>query len=51
MSKDQTVCISFMSKDQTVCKLSQDPDFADGWTIGQMEGKSKVPSSETPVGD
>ena len=50
---------SFMSKDQTVFKLSQDPDFADGRTggrtIGQTdtrtEGKPKVPSGETPVGD
>ena len=46
---------SFMSKDQTVFKLSQDLDFVDGRTIGQMdtqmEGKPKVPSGETPVGD
>ena len=46
---------SFMSKDQTVCKLLQDPDFADGRTEGQSdgqtEGKPKVPSGETPVGD
>ena len=46
---------SFMSKDQTVLKLSQDPDFADGRTIGRTdirtEGKPKVPSGETPVGD
>ena len=45
---------SFMSKGQTVFKLSQDPDFADGRTIGhtdtRTEGKPKVPSGETPVG-
>ena len=44
-----------MSKDQTVFKLSQDPDFADGWTIAQLDTqtkrKPKVPSGETPVGD
>ena len=45
-----------MSKDQTVFKLLQDPDLrTDGQTIGQtdtwMEGKLKVPSGETPVGD
>ena len=44
-----------MSKDQTVFKLSQDPDFWDGWTDRQSdrrtEGKPKVPSGETPVGD
>ena len=43
------------SKDQTVFKLSQDPDFVDGRTIGRTdtrtEGKPKVPSAETPVGD
>ena len=45
----------FMSKDQTVFKLSQDPDFADGRTIGQAdtrtEGKAEVPSGETQVAD
>ena len=44
-----------MSKDQTVFKLSQDREFADGRTIGQMdtrmEGKPEVPSDETLVGD
>ena len=44
-----------MSKDQTVYKLSQDLDFVDGRTIVQtdtrMEGKPKVRSGETPVGD
>ena len=42
-----------------VFKLSQDPDFADGRmdgrTIGptdtRTEGKPKVPSGETPVGE
>ena len=29
---------SFMSKDHTVFKLSQDPDFVDGQTIGQADG-------------
>ena len=44
-----------MSKDQAIYKLSQDPDFADGRTIGQTdsqtdkrtEGKPIVPSGYT----
>ena len=30
-----------MSKDQTVFKLLQDPDFADGWTIGQTDTRAE----------
>ena len=46
--------LSFMRKYLAMFKLSQDPDFAgrtDRRTDTRTEGKPKIPSGQTPVGD